>query len=347
MRRLLSLLYITLGLLCLTACGGGSTSTSSGKGGKFDIRGAWLYVGDSLATGEVKESSLYEYPVYKLYTDSMVYKFLALDAHTFFPITMESYELGLGADTLYSEGENTIQVRTAAGDRFDMQWGGATQLWRRAADITPSKQRELVEQANEVLRGGAMFYNESNRKRFDRTLQAMRQRQKAKKLLTYGLTFGTLLLVFLLTICVFLYRRNRRMARALVELQEELDERPELLTEATARLTDELYATEWYASLRQRLTEGQHLGPKDWAEVERQVRRIHSGFRVRLYELHPMSETEFRVCLLLKLRIAPSLIATALCKDSSSISTIRSRLYAKVFGKKGSSKDWDEFIEKL
>ena len=63
--------------------------------------------------------------------------------------------------------------------------------------------------------------------------------------------------------------------------------------------------------------------------------------------LYSMSPVEYQVCLLLKLNATPSEIATVLCKDASSISTVRSRLYGKVFGKKGSSKEWDEFIRSL
>lgn len=60
-----------------------------------------------------------------------------------------------------------------------------------------------------------------------------------------------------------------------------------------------------------------------------------------------MSQVELQVCQLLKLGCSPSEIASALCKETSSISSIRSRLFKKVFGQKGSSKEWDEFIRTL
>jgi hypothetical protein len=50
---------------------------------------------------------------------------------------------------------------------------------------------------------------------------------------------------------------------------------------------------------------------------------------------------------LLKIRTAPAEIATVLNKDKSTISSMRRRLYKKVFGKEGSGKDWDEFILSL
>ncbi len=60
-----------------------------------------------------------------------------------------------------------------------------------------------------------------------------------------------------------------------------------------------------------------------------------------------LSEVEWRICLLIRLELSPSDMTKALCREASSISSIRSRLYAKVFGRKGSPRDWDEFILSL
>ena len=57
-----------------------------------------------------------------------------------------------------------------------------------------------------------------------------------------------------------------------------------------------------------------------------------------------MSELEYQVCLLIKLRITPTEMADVLSRDGSTISTVRSRLYKKVFGSKGGARDWDEFV---
>ena len=77
------------------------------------------------------------------------------------------------------------------------------------------------------------------------------------------------------------------------------------------------------------------------------MRRLHPTFRNHLYSLYAFSETEYRVCLLLKLQFSPTEIATAISKEKSTVSAIRSRLYAKVFGTKGSTKAWDEFIAQI
>jgi hypothetical protein len=50
------------------------------------------------------------------------------------------------------------------------------------------------------------------------------------------------------------------------------------------------------------------------------------------------------VSLLIKARIQPKDIATLTAHSKESVASTRSRLYQKVFGRKGSSKDWDDFI---
>jgi len=53
------------------------------------------------------------------------------------------------------------------------------------------------------------------------------------------------------------------------------------------------------------------------------------------------------VSLLIKVRIQPKDIALLTAHSKESVASTRSRLYSKVFGMKGSSKDWDDFILSL
>ena len=64
----------------------------------------------------------------------------------------------------------------------------------------------------------------------------------------------------------------------------------------------------------------------------------------KLYSLYNMSDQDYRVSLLIKIRIQPKDIATLTTHSKESVASTRSRLYQKVFGKKGSTKDWDDFI---
>jgi hypothetical protein len=99
--------------------------------------------------------------------------------------------------------------------------------------------------------------------------------------------------------------------------------------------------------LRQRIEQGGNIKPSEWKELEQQLKAVYPRFGSSLYGLYNLSPTEYQLCLLLKIRTAPAEIATVLNKDKSTISSIRKRLYKKVFGKEGTGKDWDEFILSL
>ena len=53
------------------------------------------------------------------------------------------------------------------------------------------------------------------------------------------------------------------------------------------------------------------------------------------------------MCLLIKVRVQPKDIASLTAHSKESVASTRSRLYQKIFGKKGSTRDWDEFILSL
>ena len=74
------------------------------------------------------------------------------------------------------------------------------------------------------------------------------------------------------------------------------------------------------------------------------VNNVYTGFSDKLYSLYRMSDQDFRVSLLIKVRLQPKDIATLTAHSKESVASTRSRLYHKVFGKKGSTKDWDDFV---
>ena len=86
------------------------------------------------------------------------------------------------------------------------------------------------------------------------------------------------------------------------------------------------------------------LAEDDWPELTDTVNGTYDGFSDKLNSLCRMSEQEMRVSLLIKLRMQPKDIATLTAHSKESVASTRSRLYQKVFGKKGSTRDWDDFI---
>lgn len=92
----------------------------------------------------------------------------------------------------------------------------------------------------------------------------------------------------------------------------------------------------------------QAITDEDWQELSSIINQEYKGFTLRLFELcGKMSELEYRVCLLIKADTDLNKIAEILIKAQPTISTTRSRLYQKAFGKKGHAKDWDAVIKSL
>lgn len=86
---------------------------------------------------------------------------------------------------------------------------------------------------------------------------------------------------------------------------------------------------------------------EDWARLALAVNKIYPGFDQKLYALCKMSESDYRVCLLIKIKITPSGIATMVSLSTPGVSTLRSKLYKRAFGKKGHPADWDDVIASL
>ena len=105
-----------------------------------------------------------------------------------------------------------------------------------------------------------------------------------------------------------------------------------------------IFSSDIYHRIQDCLNNGRSLTADDWAKLAGLVDSIYTGFAEKLYGLYRMTEQEYHVSLLIKVRIQPKDIALLTAHSKESVATTRSRLYAKVFGKKGSSKDWDDFV---
>ena len=87
------------------------------------------------------------------------------------------------------------------------------------------------------------------------------------------------------------------------------------------------------------------LTTTDWRAIEQEIDHISPRFKEKLYNLYSkFSENEYRICLLIKLGFQPTEIAKLTLYSKESVASTRRRLYEKVFGSKGSPKDWDSVI---
>ena len=102
-----------------------------------------------------------------------------------------------------------------------------------------------------------------------------------------------------------------------------------------------------YAKIKELLARGRSLSDDDWKAVTQLINEVYTGFTERLFNLYRMTEQDYHVCLLIKMHIQPKDIATLTAHSKESVASTRSRLYQKIFGKKGTTKEWDEFVMSL
>lgn len=108
-----------------------------------------------------------------------------------------------------------------------------------------------------------------------------------------------------------------------------------------------IFQSDIYRRIQHLLETGRSMEQDDWAALTQLVDSIYSGFTDKLYGIYPMSQQDYYVSLLTKARVQPKDIALLTAHSKESVASTRSRLYQKVFGKKGSSRDWDEFVLSL
>lgn len=114
--------------------------------------------------------------------------------------------------------------------------------------------------------------------------------------------------------------------------------------------TDQIKNSEIYKRIIERMnsTAGQsNLHEDDWQNLSFVVNQVYPNFCDHLQNICKMNEYEYRVSLLIKIGIQPSVIAELTVHSRESVSATRRRLFEKAFNKKGTPKDWDEFIMSL
>ena len=150
---------------------------------------------------------------------------------------------------------------------------------------------------------------------------------------------------------------NLLVGEAKDHIEEELEEKKERLNHANtmARIESEkreraeadIFTSDVYLRIQQLLSEGRSMSDEQWQQLAMLVESIYSGFTDKLYSLYKLSANDYHVCLLIKIRMQPKDIALLTAHSKENVATTRSRLYQKIFGKKGSTKEWDDFILSL
>ena len=150
--------------------------------------------------------------------------------------------------------------------------------------------------------------------------------------------------VFYITLFILVVQNNRRKLQLLQSRLDNIHAMQKMAVMEPRKDVNTMWATPVYLRIKQYLSEGRSMAEGDWTELTEAVDTTYAGFTDKLYSLYRMSEQDLHVSLLIKIRLQPKDIATLTAHSKESIATTRSRLYQKVFGKKGSTKDWDDFI---
>jgi len=83
----------------------------------------------------------------------------------------------------------------------------------------------------------------------------------------------------------------------------------------------------------------------DWKQLISLIDRTFPRFSKQLNSLLPkISDVELKVCCLVKIEVPATDIATIINRSRQSVTMIRKRLYNKIYGENGSTKDFDDFI---
>ena len=86
------------------------------------------------------------------------------------------------------------------------------------------------------------------------------------------------------------------------------------------------------------------LSDDEWEQLHQTVNAVYPNFREKLTSLTPMNNFEYQVCLLLKIGVKPSDIASLTTHSRESVTSSRRRLYEKAMKKSGKPSDWDALV---
>ncbi len=312
---------------------------------KYHLEGAWTLTHLNYPIGETYDFPINGITYLHIYDgDSILYACRLLYTASGIIVASGSIsqitlsELGNG-NMMYMEDDEPRPLVIVNDSVITTQKSGAVSTWKRVTDMSDVK----IDEIREIIRNDrSIDANEEVRHYVLSTTE--RKLLSANHRLIYALIAVFVCLLITAQVAVAKHQKVRRADRRLREIEEEIALRPQPVRMALKEVERSFFMSDYYRQLQRGITEGKRLKAEDWQEMERQLDAVYPSFTNHLLSLYSMSELEFQTSLLIKLRVSPSDIANVLARDISTISSTRSRLYQKVFHKKGSSKQWDDFV---
>lgn len=158
--------------------------------------------------------------------------------------------------------------------------------------------------------------------------------EENKKERTIAWIASAVIFALLLAVAIILYKRRNAASSTISETQTPCTKRQFYDKDISELLTTHIY-------------NNKILKPTDWTLIEERLLQTFPTFRDDLFSLYHLSETEYHICLLIKLEVSPSNMAKLMATGTSTISQSRLRMQQKVFNGQGTAKDWDNYVLSL
>ena len=202
----------------------------------------------------------------------------------------------------------------------------ATAMWwvyKRRKDRALAQQ-QLLEQEKETLKRQSQQQLEENEHRLAELEQALATaRQQNDRQATERLAMDTRVL-------------------------ESQNQNIEAIQQRRQRLLQELHATDYYQRLKSPDPQTEKkLSTEEWEDLATRLDDIYNGFTTRLLSLARLSETELRICRLVKIGVPPAEIADIIFKSKSAVTHARRRMYMKLTKTNGTADDCDALLQEL
>ena len=330
-------------LILLAACLCIGCNPNSKNSKQFLLQGVWRLRQVDYPIGHTETFDENVRSALRLYEgDSVMYQCRLTKAESALVIQPEvQYNVTLidkGNDEYsYIEEEYPRPLTVISDSIIIIQQNGVLYTWLRADGIATEWSETIRDIVAADLKNG-------NYGEMQSYVLSSKERKQANIIHIFLYSTAIIILLIIASIAVNSRKEKRRLQLQLKQIEEVQRDRPQSVRQAIRSVEESYFKSDEYNLLQRRITKGQMLTNEEWTSIENQLKKVYPGFTSQLRNLYSMSELEYQVCLLIKLRIAPSDIASVLARDMSTISTVRSRLYKKVFGKKGSTKEWDNFI---
>lgn len=336
------ILTLLIAFVALTQEVQGTTNERGSDHKERSVFGAWVMKSETAPDGKVSESIYTGYTRCKIYDADSTYYSVQLhavgDEMMIIAHEMGRYHIG---DSLYMERDRVMPFEWVDDTTFITTFEGYKELMVRSSTMT----EERMEEIRQLVR---QHPNDADSPVKHFVLSTTERKLKAKNRVFLYIIIGMCFVAFGVAAYVSqLRKRKREVERKLAEIEEEHTLRPALVADAMKQVETDFFQSDYYLALRRRIEAGDNIKPDEWKDLEQHLKAVYPRFSSSLYGLYNLSPTEYQVCILTKIRTTPKEIADVLCKDKSTISSIRKRLYKKVFGKDGSGKEWDEFILSL